>query len=197
MQTFLPDSDFKTSAKILDKKRCWKQVVEAKQLLCNLHAENLPENWKLSKDYIFRKRLNYPITQMWKGYEELLKHYYNIFLFHCKNEHEINTKLPFFTDCKWTIFIGPYSKPYDIEDNVFIRILSTSKFFYKMNTGNILPKWLGNENFHASHRSNLLRKKPEFYSKYKWKENSNNPYIWMNNNGEFYTKIKKQINIII
>ena len=48
--------------------------------------------------------------------------------------------------------------------------------------GNIVyPRWLGNEKFHASHRSNLLRKKREFYSQYGWKEPDNLPYIWPEN----------------
>ena len=29
----------------------------------------------------------------------------------------------------------------------------------------IMPKWFGNKKFHASHRSNLLRKDKKFYSK--------------------------------
>jgi hypothetical protein len=40
------------------------------------------------------------------------------------------------------------------------------------------PLWLGDEKFHASHRSNLLRKFPEHYGKFGWKESSNLPYIW-------------------
>lgn len=40
------------------------------------------------------------------------------------------------------------------------------------------PKWMGDEAFHASHRSNLLRKDPEFYGKYGWVEPSYLPYIW-------------------
>lgn len=40
------------------------------------------------------------------------------------------------------------------------------------------PAWLGDEAFHASHRSNLLRKDPEFYGKYNWKEPQDLPYIW-------------------
>jgi hypothetical protein len=40
------------------------------------------------------------------------------------------------------------------------------------------PKWLGREDFHASHRSNLLRKNPEWYSKFGWTEPSDLPYIW-------------------
>lgn len=40
------------------------------------------------------------------------------------------------------------------------------------------PIWLGNEGFHASHRSNLLRKKSEWYSKFNWIEHPNLPYVW-------------------
>lgn len=42
----------------------------------------------------------------------------------------------------------------------------------------MLPSWLGNEKFHASHRSNLLRKDPEFYGKYGWIEPNDLPYYW-------------------
>lgn len=41
------------------------------------------------------------------------------------------------------------------------------------------PSWLGNESFHASHRSNLLRKNPEFYGQYGWKECCDLPYLWI------------------
>jgi hypothetical protein len=40
------------------------------------------------------------------------------------------------------------------------------------------PDWFGNKEFHASHRSNLLRKDPEFYGKYGWTEPHDLPYIW-------------------
>jgi hypothetical protein len=43
----------------------------------------------------------------------------------------------------------------------------------------VYPSWLGNENFHASHRSNLLRKDFTYYSKFGWKEENNLPYIWI------------------
>lgn len=39
------------------------------------------------------------------------------------------------------------------------------------------PLWLGDEEFHRSHRSNLTRKAPEHYSQY-WSEPSDLPYIW-------------------
>ena len=41
------------------------------------------------------------------------------------------------------------------------------------------PKWLGNKDFHASHRSNLLRKFYEWYSQFGWKEPDNLPYMWV------------------
>jgi CRISPR/Cas system-associated protein Cas10 (large subunit of type III CRISPR-Cas system) len=40
------------------------------------------------------------------------------------------------------------------------------------------PFWFGKTSFHASHRSNLLRKNKEYYSKFDWKEQDNLPYIW-------------------
>lgn len=43
----------------------------------------------------------------------------------------------------------------------------------------IYPKWLGDEEFHASHRSNLLRKDLGYYSKFGWTESDNLPYKWV------------------
>ena len=40
------------------------------------------------------------------------------------------------------------------------------------------PHWLGNKSFHSSHRANLLRKDYEYYSQFKWEEDSENPYTW-------------------
>jgi hypothetical protein len=42
----------------------------------------------------------------------------------------------------------------------------------------VFPEWFGNRRFHAAHRSNLLRKDKKYYSKFKWKENPNMPYVW-------------------
>jgi len=40
------------------------------------------------------------------------------------------------------------------------------------------PHWLGDWRLHASHRANLLRKNPEYYGKFGWKEDPNAPYWW-------------------
>jgi hypothetical protein len=40
------------------------------------------------------------------------------------------------------------------------------------------PRWFGDPDFHASHRSNLLRKKPSWYSQFKWVEPYDLEYVW-------------------
>jgi hypothetical protein len=42
------------------------------------------------------------------------------------------------------------------------------------------PKFIGDNSFHESHRSNLLRKDPIYYGKYSWGVSNNLPYIWGN-----------------
>jgi len=42
----------------------------------------------------------------------------------------------------------------------------------------MLPPWFGDAAFHASHRSNLLRKDPAHYSAFGWTEPHDLPYIW-------------------
>jgi hypothetical protein len=41
-----------------------------------------------------------------------------------------------------------------------------------------LPEWWGDHRVHSSHRANLLRKFPEHYSKFCWKEDPTMPYFW-------------------
>lgn len=50
----------------------------------------------------------------------------------------------------------------------------------------ILPEWFGYEKFHSSHRANLLKKDFQFYSQYKWTENPQDPYVWMDAEGKWY-----------
>ena len=83
MQTFLPYKDFLKSAKILDKKRCWKQVIETKQIINCLEGKKV--GWG-----------NHPAVKMWVGYTDALKEYFNAFLQVCLEDHEINTKYDFF-----------------------------------------------------------------------------------------------------
>ena len=50
--------------------------------------------------------------------------------------------------------------------------------FEKIRGKIVFPKWFGDKKFHASHRSNLLRKNKNYYSKFNWKESNNLDYIW-------------------
>ena len=50
----------------------------------------------------------------------------------------------------------------------------------------VIPPFIGNELFHSSHRANLLKKEPEFYSKYNWSENPSDPYVWMDADQRWY-----------
>lgn len=95
MQTFLPYSDFEKCADMLDKKRCFKQAVEAKQILCTLRAPNLPYYWRNTLSYIKQTWKNHPSVKMWEGYEEKLKEYYNTMLRYSIEKHKVNTQMEY------------------------------------------------------------------------------------------------------
>jgi hypothetical protein len=40
------------------------------------------------------------------------------------------------------------------------------------------PNWIGYDAFHASHRSNLLRKDCKHYGQFGWRETADLPYFW-------------------
>jgi len=52
------------------------------------------------------------------------------------------------------------------------------------------PPWLGKEEFHASHRSNLLRKDFNYYSKNNWKEQPTQEYVWIDLEGKWYSQYR-------
>ena len=92
---------------------------------------------------------NHPIVNMWRGFEQVLLRYGMAI---CEE-----WKIRNYKDNMLKLFVGNY----DINKDV----------------GN--PIWIGNKQFHASHRSNLLRKDKEYYGKFNWKEHDNLPYVWI------------------
>lgn len=70
MQTFVPFPDIYRIAEVLDTKRLFKQVVEAKQILLTLRAMQDPD--ANTKTLGWR---NHPAVRMWKGYEGFLSKY--------------------------------------------------------------------------------------------------------------------------
>jgi len=63
---FIPLSDPKEIAKVLDDKRLGKQRVEAKQIITIISGEAKSLAWS-----------NHPVVLMWKGYVSELKYYYD------------------------------------------------------------------------------------------------------------------------
>lgn len=91
---------------------------------------------------------NHPAVLMWKGYEAALL-VYGIAV------------------CEEWISRG-------FKDTMLSRFKFHLKFYKKI----VYPDWLGDEKFHASHRSNLLRKSQDHYGKFGWKEPNDLPYYW-------------------
>lgn len=96
---------------------------------------------------------NHPAVLMWKGCEKVLLHYGIAMCVEWKNRGYNDSLLEFFVE----------------EDKKF--------------TKSLVPVWLGNEDFHASHRSNLLRKDPVYYGQFGWTEPDNLPYFWPTKEG--------------
>lgn len=93
---------------------------------------------------------NHPIVNMWRPYSNALVLYGDIICAYWISRGFRDTCRP-----KITAF--------------YTDIFSTIK----------MPEWLGNESFHKSHRSNLLRKDFAYYSKH-FTEPDNLPYLWYN-----------------
>ena len=117
--TFLPYPDIEKSLLSLDKRRLGKQRVEAFQIMKALNGET--KGWR-----------NHPATLMWKGYEDLLKIYYNKSL-------EI-----------WEIKGGKnvVLKPVEISDHT--KALENK------------PWWFGFGPLHDSHKAALIRKDSDY-----------------------------------
>lgn len=68
----------------------------------------------------------------------------------------------------------------DYKDTCFESLLKLSTISYTelMADDLPMPKWLGDERFHDSHKSNLLRKDRIYYGRFEWRVPSLYPYIW-------------------
>lgn len=92
--------------------------------------------------------VNHPAAKMWRGYENALV-IYGVAM------------------CDEWISRG-------YKDTCRDKILAYRDY----NTAVVVPKWLGREDFHESHRSNLLRKNREYYSQFGWTEPDDLEYVW-------------------
>lgn len=92
--------------------------------------------------------VNHPAAKMWRGYENALAIYGAAM---CD---------------EWT------RRGY--KDSCREKILAYRDY----TTAVVVPPWLGREDFHASHRSNLLRKDAKYYGQFGWVESDDLPYVW-------------------
>ncbi len=99
--------------------------------------------------------VNHPATRMWRGHEHALLLYTDAMI------------------DEWT------SRGYKDTCKVKIHSIYTEAVHNGRLMPNLaMPTWLGDPAFHASHRSNLLRKDSIYYGKFGWTESSTLPYIW-------------------
>jgi hypothetical protein len=95
---------------------------------------------------------NHPAVNMWRGYEGALLTYQG----HCALEWKLRRGNEH----------GAWTNTLDYLGGLDVT-LATNK-----------PPWLGNKAFHASHRSNLLRKDVEWYGQFGWDEDDSREYVW-------------------
>lgn len=93
---------------------------------------------------------NHPAVLMWQGFEPMLARYGSIMCFEWIRRGYKDSQREYFNNYTDSLLV-PDSRP---------------------------PPWLGDPEFHASHRSNLLRKDPEYYGQFGWEEPMDLPYIW-------------------
>ena len=151
MQTFLPYPDFAQSAACLDNRRLGKQRVECLQILRALRDPSY--GWQ-----------NHPAVRMWRNKQHALA------LYGCHVCYEWR-KRGFKDTCTEKICsLMLWTNDLEIE----LRAIQFNEQYPLYD----YPLWLDNPAFHASHRSNLLRKDPAFYGRYGWTEPHNLPYVW-------------------
>ncbi|WP_018655596.1 MSMEG_6728 family protein [Actinomadura flavalba] len=148
MQTFLPYADFAATAAALDPRRLGKQRVEALQVLRGLTVPGY--GWR-----------NHPAVKMWTGYEEALVRYgLTICAQWCALDRKDTCATTLTTDLtSATGVTRPRAQP-------------------ELAAAGDLPPWLGDEPFHRSHRSALLRKDPAFYRPRFPTDPDDLPYVW-------------------
>jgi Pyrimidine dimer DNA glycosylase len=163
MQTFLPYPSLGRSVECLDRRRLGKQRVECWQLLRSLLGGS-QSGWA-----------NHPAQRMWRGSEDALGLYYSMCCVEWQHRgYQQNMWHPYVpnNDPQERLSVVTASQPY-----------TGSKGWLPPRSWECIedirfPQWLGREDFHASHRSNLLRKDPEHYSQFGWTEPADLPYIW-------------------
>lgn len=96
--------------------------------------------------------VNHPATRMWKGHEYSL--------------------------CVYAMEVCREWRARGYKDSLLEPFQDAAWGLLRRGEDGTVPEWLGDDDFHASHRSNLLRKLPSHYSRFGWVEPDNLPYVW-------------------
>ena len=153
MQTFLPLPSPAESAAALDNRRLGKQRVECKQILIALGVDVGEHRGNPQSRW-----RHHPAVRMWRGFERSLAHYAIAVCDEWRRRGFNDSLLSQFERASRDILL------------TYCEVSPSSAFG--------TPPWLGDEDVHRSHRSNLLRKSPEHYGQFGWAEPSNLPYVW-------------------
>lgn len=148
VQTFLPYPDFRATAVVLDVRRLGKQRVETLQVLRALTVPG--HGWR-----------NHPAVRMWTGYEEALTRYGLVICERWVRGGRRDTV----AGTLRTDLAGATGR-------VVVRAQGL------LAAEGELPPWLGDEAFHRSHRSALVRKDPEHYRRAFPDVPPDLPYVW-------------------
>jgi len=102
---------------------------------------------------------NHPAVKMWRGYESALAHYTVYIVEECYKRWQ-NDKV--------------YGKRLCNLDDIMDGYTHT----WILGIGCKMPPWLGNKNFHRSHRQALLAKNTEWYRQFWPEEEAKIEYVW-------------------
>ena len=148
MQTFLPYPDFDQSAGVLDNVRLGKQRVEVLQVVRALTRPVY--GWK-----------NHPAVLMWRGHEEALGAYGIAVCGEWRRRGFADT-------CERKI----------LDDLAAAGVPTPPRDQATLERDGAVPLWLGDDRVHRSHRSALIRKKPEWYGVRFPDDPADLPYTW-------------------
>jgi len=165
MQTFLPYPDMMKSLRSLDRLRLGKQRVESKQLLKSIIRDDPEQARHLREDAV---RL---LNDQQKG---------SILELVTPNKGWINHP----ARTQWGQNVGALAVYHDMSLLVWkARGYQNNMPFLSSRDHHKLPDWWGDERFHSSHRSNLLRKDPLWYGQFGWTDDPAAEYWWPSREG--------------
>jgi hypothetical protein len=144
----LPYQRFNKCAHVLDDRRLFKQAVECKQILLALGISVGANKPTGSKAW-----QNHPAVRMWRGHELAL----GIYSVHIAAE--VRRRLKY-------------------RDKFLEEFLAVARQLREPGATARYPAWMRDWSIMASHRSNLLRKNKDHYTRFGWLVPPDLPYVW-------------------